>query len=99
MLRMLRMFRTISRAASAVILLMLASALRAQVLTPTVPLEMRRNPLHAPGSDVTVSLLTMGNGEEVWELFGHTAIWIHDHVTARDTVFNWGVFDRSQPNF
>lgn len=58
-----------------------------------------QNPMLAPGSAVRVFLLTMGNGAEVWELFGHTAIWIHDDRTARDTVFNWGVFDRSQPNF
>ena len=55
--------------------------------------------LHIPGHDATVSLLTMGNGEEVWEMFGHTAIRIHDNPSGRDTVFNWGVFDRSQPFF
>ena len=41
----------------------------------------------------------MGNGQQVWELFGHNAIWIHDRVTNRDTVFNWGVFDFRQPHF
>jgi hypothetical protein len=55
--------------------------------------------LHQNGRDVTISLLTMGNGEEVWELFGHTAIWIRDNITGRDTVFNWGVFDSHQPHF
>ena len=55
--------------------------------------------LHQNGANVTISLLTMGNGENVWELFGHSAIWIHDNVTLRDTVFNWGVFDFRQPHF
>jgi hypothetical protein len=57
------------------------------------------DPLHAAGRDVTVSLLTMGNGDKVWELFGHSAIWIHDNTTGRDTVFNWGVFDSTKPHF
>jgi hypothetical protein len=54
---------------------------------------------HQSGANVTISLLTMGNGENVWELFGHSAIWVHDNVTSRDTVFNWGVFDFRQPHF
>ena len=41
----------------------------------------RYDPLHESGSNVTISLLTMGNGENVWELFGHSAVWIHDNVT------------------
>lgn len=57
------------------------------------------DPLHAAGKDVTISLLTMGNGENIWELFGHDAIWIHDNVTGRDTVFNWGVFNFRQSRF
>jgi uncharacterized protein DUF4105 len=55
--------------------------------------------LHVPGRDVTVSLLTMGNGEAVWEMFGHTAIRIHDNPSGRDTVFNWGEFDMRAPHF
>jgi hypothetical protein len=59
----------------------------------------RTDPLHQTGRNVTISLLTMGNGTQVWELFGHNAIQIHDLVTNRDTVFNWGVFDFRQPHF
>src|SRR5262249_13103337 len=57
------------------------------------------DPLYQSGRNVTISLLTMGTGEEVWELFGHDAILIHDNVTGRDTVFNWGVFNFRQPRF
>ena len=57
------------------------------------------DPLHQSGQNVTISLLTMGNGEQVWELFGHNALWIHDNVTNRDTVFNWGVFSFHQERF
>ena len=65
----------------------------------TAPALFPTDPLHEAGRNVTVSLVTMGNGGEVWELFGHSAIWIHDNVTGRDTVFNWGVFDSRQPHF
>ena len=57
-----------------------------------------------PGSELTITLLTMGVGAQVWELFGHNALWFH---VARppsiggpvDVVYNWGVFDSSQPYF
>ena len=55
-----------------------------------------------PGSEVEISLLTMGNGNEVWELFGHTAILIRADRSGpygRDTVMNWGEFDLHEPNF
>jgi hypothetical protein len=66
---------------------------------PPVAPPAQPDPLHQSGQNVTISLLTMGNGEQVWELFGHNALWIHDNVTNRDTVFNWGVFSFRQPNF
>ena len=59
----------------------------------------RPDPLHQSGENVTISLLTMGTGKQVWEMFGHNAILIHDNVTGADTVFNWGVFNFKQPNF
>jgi hypothetical protein len=55
--------------------------------------------LHWQGRDVTISLLTIGDGDQVWQMFGHSAISIHNDVTGRDTVFNWGAFDFSQPHF
>lgn len=76
-----------------------AGRLAAQVVGGAPQVAPRLNALEQSGQNVTVSLLTMGNGEQVWELFGHTAILIHDNATGRDTVFNWGVFDSRQPNF
>ena len=77
-----------------------AVRLGAQVAPPLPPTYApQTDMLHQPGRNVTVSLLTMGNGEQVWELFGHAAILIRDNITGRDTVFNWGVFDSRQPNF
>ena len=89
------MLRALIRSALA---LLTATSLAAQVPRATPRLGVP-DPLHQSGQNVTISLLTMGNGSEVWELFGHTAIWIHDDVSGRDTVFNWGVFDSHQPHF
>ncbi len=79
--------------------LLLATRLSAQSNPPSAPGFVVGNPLFDSGRNITVSLLTMGDGDEVWELFGHTAIWLHDDVSGADAVFNWGVFDRSQPLF
>jgi hypothetical protein len=64
-----------------------------------VPFARSVDALHSPGREVTITLLTMGDGDRVWEMFGHTAIWIRNDLTGRDTVFNWGVFDNTQPRF
>jgi hypothetical protein len=73
------------------------SPAHAQVGGPQIGLAP--DALHQTADKVTISLLTMGNGEQVWEKFGHTAIMIRDNVTGRDTVFNWGVFDMTRPYF
>jgi len=52
-----------------------------------------------PGAEPSVYLLTMGPGDQVWEKFGHNAIWIHDPVRGTDRVYNWGIFDMSEPGF
>jgi hypothetical protein len=43
--------------------------------------------------------MTMGPGAQVWERFGHNAIWIHDPATEPDTTYNYGLFDFQQENF
>lgn len=56
-------------------------------------------PIGEPGSELTVYLLTFGQGDAVWELFGHNAIWIKDRSKGTDITYNWGMFDFNQPNF
>jgi hypothetical protein len=53
----------------------------------------------APAGDLTVTLITFGLGEEVWERFGHNALWIRDARTGQDVAYNWGLFDFAQPGF
>ena len=50
-----------------------------------------------PGTDLTISLLTMGPGEHPFTKFGHSAIWVHDAQTGRDEVYNYGTFAFDSP--
>ncbi len=46
-----------------------------------------------------ISLLTCGTGEELYSLYGHTALRINDPINQIDIVYNYGAFDFSTPNF
>ena len=46
-----------------------------------------------------VSLLTCSPGDEVYAFFGHTALRYCNPDKGLDWVFNYGVFDFSEPNF
>ena len=48
---------------------------------------------------VRVSLLTCSPGQEIYSLYGHTAIRCVDYTWGKDVVFNYGVFSFSQPHF
>lgn len=50
---------------------------------------------------IEVSLLTCSPHEEIYSLYGHTALRFRDLHTAnsRDVVFNWGQFDFNTPHF
>ena len=46
-----------------------------------------------------VFLVTFGQGEMVWERFGHNAIWLHDATAGTDSTYDWGNFNFQQPGF
>lgn len=52
-----------------------------------------------PGDSLTVSLMTIGAGDVVWERFGHNALVVRDGRTGAEVAYNWGMFDFNQPNF
>jgi hypothetical protein len=64
-----------------------------------LPLAAQNGPTAAFPNELTVYLLTMGQGDEVWEKFGHDAIWIHDPVHGTEQVYNYGVFDFRSPGY
>ncbi len=46
-----------------------------------------------------ISILTCAPGEELYSIFGHTAIRVQDSISNSDYVFNYGTFDFNTPNF
>lgn len=50
-------------------------------------------------SHLRVSLLTCGQGDELYSVFGHTAIRITDSIKQTDIVYNYGTFDFNDPDF
>ncbi|MCW4469591.1 DUF4105 domain-containing protein [Flavobacterium sp. MFBS3-15] len=49
--------------------------------------------------DSKVTLLTCGPGDELYSVFGHTALRVNDPASGRDIVYNFGTFDFDTPNF
>jgi hypothetical protein len=57
------------------------------------------SPEDAGRAELQVYLLTMDQGDEVWERFGHNAILIRDEDTGEAVTWNWGLFDFAQVDF
>ena len=51
------------------------------------------------GSGLRISLLTCSPGEDLYAVFGHSAMRIVDSSTGTDIVYNFGTFDFSDPDF
>jgi len=49
--------------------------------------------------EAEISVLTCGTGNEMYALFGHTALRVKDTKQQMDVVYNWGMFDFDTPNF
>lgn len=52
-----------------------------------------------PADSLEVSLMTCSPGQEIYSLYGHTAIRINNYATGEDWVFNYGMFSFNRPNF
>jgi hypothetical protein len=48
---------------------------------------------------IRASLITCSPGQEVYALYGHTALRIQNYTTGQDIAFNYGVFSFKQPHF
>nr|WP_242400654.1 DUF4105 domain-containing protein [Hoylesella pleuritidis] len=53
----------------------------------------------AKPASITISLLTCGPGNEVYNLFGHTALRYQDRSRGEDLVINYGMFSFKKPYF
>lgn len=50
-------------------------------------------------SHLRISLITCGPADELYSIWGHTAIRVTDSSSGRDVAFNYGTFDNSDPYF
>lgn len=46
-----------------------------------------------------LSLLTCGPGEDLYSVFGHSALRVHDTASGTDIIYNYGTFDFEDPDF
>jgi hypothetical protein len=53
----------------------------------------------ADTSHLRISLITCGPGDELYSIWGHTAIRVIDSSSGMDVAFNYGTFDNSDPYF
>lgn len=58
-----------------------------------------QNTIPPLSQEAEISLLTIGQGPELYDSFGHTAVRVRDSKQGIDIVFNYGVFDFDTPNF
>ena len=50
-------------------------------------------------SEAEISLLTIAPGEDLYSVFGHSAIRVQDTTNKIDKIYNYGTFDFDDPNF
>lgn len=50
-------------------------------------------------SSAVFSILTCSPGDELYSVFGHSAIRLHDAAAGVDSVYNYGTFDFDTPGF
>ena len=43
--------------------------------------------------------MTCRQGDDLYNTFGHNALWVSDPVTKKSEIYNYGLFDFDEPNF
>jgi hypothetical protein len=69
------------------------------ILFPVILLICSPGVFSQSSKDTLVYLITCGPGTETYSIYGHSALRIVIAEKHSDTVYNWGVFDYSTPNF
>lgn len=69
------------------------------LLVFTLPLSYGQIANRTLSDKAQISILTCGTGEQLYALFGHTAIRVYDPAEGIDRVYNYGMFQFSTPNF
>ncbi|MDR0229620.1 MAG: DUF4105 domain-containing protein [Flavobacteriaceae bacterium] len=58
-----------------------------------------KKPLQQLSDQAVISVITCGTGDQLYSLFGHTAIRVYDPIEFVDRVYNYGMFDFRTSNF
>lgn len=69
------------------------------LLLLSITIVARPTPTENPTDSIRISLLTCTPGNEIYALFGHTAIRYENLTQKQDIVFNYGIFSFQTPNF
>jgi hypothetical protein len=51
------------------------------------------------GEELTIYHVVYGQGDAVWEKFGHNVLWVEDASTGTTISWNYGIFSFDQPGF
>jgi hypothetical protein len=68
-------------------------------LTPAVVAGQQPGAASAFGEALKVSLVTVEQGDLVWERFGHNAILFQDEASGWEVAYHWGIFNFGQVDF
>ena len=68
------------------------------IFSGIMPISAQNEPTSDLDS-IDISLLTCSPHEEIYSLYGHSALRYHDLRTGEDVVFNWGLFNFKAPHF
>lgn len=87
------------REARAALHVLVAALLAASPLGATQPAPAAPAPPAAPAvAAPTVYLVTLGQGDQIWERFGHNFLAV-EQPGGDALAYNWGVFDFAAPDF
>ena len=76
-----------------------ATRAEARAQAPTIAAPPAAPAQSNDAAGLEVYLVTFGQGELVFERFGHNAIWLHDGSAGTDSTYDWGNFSFRQPGF
>ena len=67
----------------------------------TAPADPTQDPAGPPATadDLQVSLVTIGQGAQLWDSFGHNALLIENLRTGQSMAYDWGRFSFDQEGF
>ena len=80
------------------LLYIIASVFLCALLPCRLSAQPAKEPV-SPHDSLRISILTCAAGEEIYTLFGHTAIRCENLTRKTDVVYNYGVFDFSSGGF